>query len=176
MAAEPIEPPVLLTEESSAAAEEIKSVKVTLADLCAKGTSQYARKNYEAAADLYAQASEMQAELNGETNPENAEILFLYGRSLFEVGKAQSNVLGGKSGGDKKTKKKKTATKPAEEGSKSGLDQVSEEATELIVDQEESKKEPVQPLFTFTGDENFEDSDEDAEVRFNLPDFIVTDL
>jgi len=60
MAAEPIEPPVLLREESSAAAEAIKSVKVTLADLCAKGTSQYARKNYEAAADLYAQASEMQ--------------------------------------------------------------------------------------------------------------------
>jgi len=63
MAAEPIEPPVLLREESSAAAEEIKSVKVTLADLCAKGTSQYARKNYEAAADLYAQASEMQVGL-----------------------------------------------------------------------------------------------------------------
>jgi len=60
MAAEPVEPPVFLTEESSAAAEEIKSVKVTLADLCAKGTSNYARKNYEAATDFFAQASEMQ--------------------------------------------------------------------------------------------------------------------
>ena len=98
--------------------------------------------------------------------------MFLYGRSLFEVGKAQSNVLGGKSGGDKKkksgaSKTKTTKPEPVEEESKSGLDKITEAATELIVDQEESKKDAAQPLFTFTGDENFEDSDEeDAEVTF----------
>lgn len=97
--------------------------------------------------------------------------MFLYGRSLFEVGKAQSNVLGGKSGSSDKKKKSGTSkmktdkAEPAEEGSKSGLDTVTEGATELIVDQEESKNDPAQPLFTFTGDENFEDSeDENAEV------------
>ncbi|KAG9244341.1 hypothetical protein BJ878DRAFT_506752 [Calycina marina] len=164
--AEPIEPPVLFTEESSAAAEDINSAKVTLADLCAKGTSQYARKSYEAAAELYAQAAELQAELNGETNPGNAEILFLYGRSLFEVGKAHSNVLGGKSGGEKKqpaARKKKTNKQPVEDGeAKSDLDEVAEGAADTIVEKEESNT--AQPLFHFTGDENFEESDnEEAE-------------
>jgi len=102
--------------------------------------------------------------------------LFLYGRSLFEVGKAQSNVLGGKSGGGDKKKKSGISNKPvnkpetAEDETKSGLDKVTEEATELIAKQEESKKNPAQPLFTFTGDENLEDSDdedEDAEVSLS---------
>src|SRR4051812_46080935 len=100
--AEPIEPPTTISEESSAAMEIFNNVKVSLADLCAKGTAKYAHKNFEEAAELYARAAELQAELNGEMSPDNADILFLYGRSLFKVGQSKSDVLGGKAGGEKK--------------------------------------------------------------------------
>ena len=57
-----------------------QSLKVSLADKSAKAAALYAHKNYEEATELYAQAAEMQAEMNGEMSPDNAEILFLYGR------------------------------------------------------------------------------------------------
>lgn len=169
---EPIEPPVTLSQDAAAAMEAFNSVKVSLADLCAKGTAQYAHKNYEEASDLYSQASELQAELNGEMSPENAEILFLYGRSVFKVGQGKSDVLGGRASGEKKKEKKKGAAKSKaekpkeEEKTKSEL--VAEEGVAIIADQASGAKEEVEakkPLFQFTGDENFEDSDdEDAEV------------
>ena len=71
------------------------SLKVTLADLCARAAAQYAHRAYEVATDTYAQAAELQAEINGEMNPENAEVLFLYGRALFKLGQGKSTVLGG---------------------------------------------------------------------------------
>lgn len=151
--------------------EAINSVKVSLADLCAKGTAHYAHKNYTEAADLYAQASEMQAELNGEMSPDNAEILFLYGRSLFEVGKSKSDVLGGRAGGEKKKKKTNGATKPKEEAvrvEKTELDEITEEKVGIIAENAGAAKpeevaEAKKPLFQFTGDENFEDSDDDDD-------------
>lgn len=170
--AEPIEPPVLLSEESSAAMEVYNSVKVSLADLCAKGTAQYAHKNYEEAADLYARASELQAELNGEMSPDNAEILFLYGRSLFKVGQGKSDVLGGKAGTEKKkpngtAKAKKEAPK---QDLKSESEKIAEEGVAIVAEQNggstklEEGVDAKKPLFQFTGDENFEDSEDDAEV------------
>ncbi|PMD57032.1 uncharacterized protein K444DRAFT_665483 [Hyaloscypha bicolor E] len=168
--AEPVEPPVTLSEESSAAMEVYNSVKVSLADLCAKGTAQYAHKNYEEASDLYARASELQAELNGEMSPDNAEILFLYGRSLFKVGQSKSDVLGGKAGAEKKpngaAKAKKAAPK---QELKSESEKIAEEGVAIIAEQNDSGAKPEEgvdakkPLFQFTGDENFEDSDDDAE-------------
>ena len=173
--AEPIEPPTdtILDEETSLTAQEIfNSVKVSLADLCAKGTAQYAHKNYNEASDLFARASELQAELNGEMSPENAEILFLYGRSLFKVGQSKSDVLGGRTGGEKKKPNGAAKTKkpePVEE--KSELDKVAEEGVAIIAEQNSSARVEEdgakKPLFQFTGDENFEDSDDDAEVCRN---------
>ncbi|KAH8820949.1 putative NASP-related protein sim3 [Xylogone sp. PMI_703] len=159
-------------EELISAQEEVNSVKVTLADLCARGTAQYAHKNYEEAADLYAQASELQAELNGEMNPENAEILFLYGRALFKVGQSKSDVLGGKVGGDSKKsngsgKPSKAKRQEPEPESKKVLDVVAEEGA-AIAEKENSGESKLEEnngvkkqLFQFTGDENFEDSDDD---------------
>lgn len=162
----------IATEQSLAATEVFNSVKVSLADLCAKGTAQYAHKNYEEASDCFARASELQAELNGEMSPDNAEILFLYGRALFKVGQSKSDVLGGRAGGEKKKSngssktKKPKAAEPIVES-----DKVAEEGVAIISEQNgrsAEKKEEVEankPLFQFTGDENFEDSDEeDAEV------------
>jgi hypothetical protein len=176
--AEPIEPPTLLPEESSSAIEAINSVKVSLADLCAKGAAHYAHKNYEEAADMYAQASEMQAELNGEMSPDNAEILFLYGRSLFEVGKSKSDVLGGKAGKKKKKTNGAAKSKTKKEvvkDEKNERDEITEEKMAIIAantgaDKPGDVAEAKKPLFQFTGDENFEDSDssDDAEVSWLL--------
>jgi len=157
--------------------EVYNSVKVSLADLCAKGTAQYARKNYEEASDLYARASELQAELNGEMSPDNAEILFLYGRSLFKVGQSKSDVLGGKAGGEKKKKKPNGATKVKEAPKpemQSESEQIAEAGVAIIAEQigsglkAEEEVDAKKPLFQFTGDENFEDSDDDAEVCLHL--------
>jgi HAT1-interacting factor 1 len=172
--ADPVEIPTpsTLGEESSMSAQEVfNSVRVSLADLCAKGTAQYAHKNYDEASDLFARASELQAELNGEMSPENAEILFLYGRSLFKVGQSKSDVLGGRAGGEKKKKLNGAAkAKKAEpvKKEKSELDKITEEGFAIIAEQNggglKAEEDGVKkPLFQFTGDENFEDS-ADEEV------------
>lgn len=175
--AEPSDQHEKATKELTAAQEEANSVKVTLADLSARGTAQYAHKNYEEAADLYAQASELQAELNGEMNPENAEILFLYGRALFKVGQSKSDVLGGRVGGDSKksngsAKSKKTKSEQTE---KLVLDNVAEEGAAIAAKENDSAAKLEEdngikkPLFQFTGDENFEDSDDDADGEVREP-------
>lgn len=151
------------------------SLNVSLADLSARATALYALKNYEEAAGIYAQAAEMQAEMNGEMSPENAEILFLYGRTLFKVGQSKSDVLGGKAPaagdeGAKKSKKGKkttssTAADDAGEGSSAEktieekVATIAEEATETKKTEESAEKKP---LFQFTGDENFDESDEEV--------------
>lgn len=152
------------------AIDALNSVKVSLADLCAKATSHYAYKNYEEAADYFARASELQAELNGEMDPQNAEILFLYGRSLFKVGQSKSDVLGGRAGGEKKKPKGAATSEPAQAESSAAapsgeLEKITEEGNELAPEEnrgdtkEDDNKDPKKPLFQFTGDENFEDSD-----------------
>ncbi|KAH8671205.1 hypothetical protein BX600DRAFT_434329 [Xylariales sp. PMI_506] len=158
--------------------EREKSIKVSLADLTAKASALYVQKNYEDAAEVYAQAAEMQAEFNGEMSPENADILFLYGRSLFKVGQSKSDVLGGKAGGEKKKAKANGSSKQKKEGTSSSntieeekpeADKVTEEGVAIIAEnaagsglnQEDELPEAKKPLFQFTGDENFEDSDEE---------------
>lgn len=140
--------------------EQTLSLKVSLADLCAKGTAAYSHKEYEKAADLFAQAAEMQAEINGEMSPENAEILFLYGRSLFKVGQAKSDVLGTKAPApteEKNLKKERDAkTSSKNEG-------VAINIEEKEMEKAEEKVEGRKPLFQFTGDENFDEESDDEE-------------
>lgn len=188
--AEPIEPPITLSTQASADLEAYNSAKVSLAEYCAKGTAEYAQKRYDDAVDHYAQAAELQAEINGEMSPENAEILFLYGRALFKVAQQQSDVLGGRAGGEKQKSKKKSGAKKVdtiteedesvktedEKKDEAGkteaeekADKVAEEEVAIIANGGAAKKEESsntnsnKPLFTFTGDENFEDSDEEEE-------------
>ncbi|KAI1497839.1 hypothetical protein F5X99DRAFT_353582 [Biscogniauxia marginata] len=137
--------------------ERTKSINVSLADLTAKATALYLSKNYEEAAEVFSQATEMQAELNGEMAPENADILFLYGRSLFKVGQSKSDVLGGKTPGDKKKSSGADKPKAKKQQAESSKANAPEEKTEAAKVTEEGDK----PLFQFTGDENWEDSDEE---------------
>jgi HAT1-interacting factor 1 len=161
------------------------SLKVSLADICARAAALYAHKSYEEAAEVYAQAAEMQAEMNGEMNPENSEILFLYGRALFRVGQSKSDVLGGKapaSGDVKKgTKGKKpsgsdAAKKTAETGetgvSSAAAATASNADKTVRGDASGAKKTeelvPAKPLFQFSGDENFDMSDDEEAVSSEL--------
>lgn len=147
-----------------------QSLKVSLADLSAKATALYAHNKYEEAAEVYAHAAEMQAEMNGEMSPDNAEILFLYGRALFKVGQSKSDVLGGKA----PDAKPKAPAKPAKKNgaatadSKNGEGATSSSAHKDMVVLTAKKDEPSldekkKPLFHFEGDENFDGSDSDQE-------------
>lgn len=154
--------------------EDAKSKRVTLADLSAKGTRLYGNKQYDEAADIFARAAELQAEINGdEINPDNAEILFLYGRSLFKVGQSKSDVLGGKAPVESKPEKlkKKATTAPAAaaEESKTDAEKVTQEGVAAVAEATSGAPQPEttdgkKPLFQFEGDENFDQSDEE-EVR-----------
>ncbi|KAF5979077.1 HAT1-interacting factor 1 [Fusarium coicis] len=141
--------------------QDPNSKKVTIADLSAKGSALYAHKNYEEAAEIFSRASVLQAEVNGETSPDNAEILFHYGRSLFRVGQSKSDVLGGPAASEKKKSAVAKSKKPAHiEAQK-----VTQEGVGIVTEQGEKKTEDIKgdkkPLFQFTGDENFDESDEE---------------
>lgn len=144
--------------------EDIKSKKVTLADLSAKGTALYAHKKYEEAAEFFSEASGLQAELNGETAPENAEILFHYGRSLFKVGQSKSDVLGGQAPAKKKKTGKANGQTVTEKAEDKVIENAAKEGAGSSSKDAESKPAASgnNPLFQLTGDENFADSDEEV--------------
>lgn len=156
------------------------SLKVSLADLAARASHHYAQKHFEDAAEIYSQAADMQAEMNGEMSPDNAEILFLYGRSLFKVGQAKSDVLGGRApqtengGGDKARgkkkgsagKKKKAVTAEGGEGQDAAAGEkvataVAGRAVEEGKKEGQKELEAKGQLFQFTGDENWDDTDDE---------------
>ncbi|KAF2664779.1 hypothetical protein BT63DRAFT_429512, partial [Microthyrium microscopicum] len=91
----PTEDPVAMSTDAPKTAEDLNE-QITKANL------QFSLKNYEAASELYSEATELQAQLNGELAPENAELLYSYGRSLFKLAISKNDVLGGQvAGGDK---------------------------------------------------------------------------
>lgn len=156
--------------------EALNSGRVTLADLSAKGTAEYSQKNYEKAAEYYADAAALQAELHGEMDPQNAEILYLYGRALFRVGQQKSDILGDRASGEKKAngsamKQKSTTGDDARpEESEDGVEvkpKDEEDVAKAVIEASGGSAngksaEIKKPLFQFTGDENFEDSDEEV--------------
>ncbi|PNP77235.1 hypothetical protein FNYG_09535 [Fusarium nygamai] len=141
--------------------QDPNSKKVTIADLSAKGSALYAHKNYEEAAEVFSRASVLQAEVNGETSPDNAEILFHYGRSLFRVGQSKSDVLGGPAASEKKKSAEAKSKKPAQ----TEAQKMTQKGVGIVAEQGEKKTEDIKgdkkPLFQFTGDENFDESDEE---------------
>ncbi|KAG6042998.1 hypothetical protein E4U39_005141 [Claviceps sp. Clav50 group G5] len=159
--------------------EDPKSIRVSLADLSARGTALYAQRQYEDAAEVFSQASVLQAELNGETAPENAEILFHYGRSLFKVGQSKSDVLGGPAAAEKKpsapakTKAKASGKTEAQTSVKAGTSVAATDSdqSENVSETKEvessatkaSGPEEKKALFHFEGDENFDDSSDEEQ-------------
>ncbi|OTA69962.1 hypothetical protein K449DRAFT_321570 [Hypoxylon sp. EC38] len=146
--------------------ERAKSLHVSLADLTAKANALYAQKKYEEAAEVFSHATEMQAEINGEMAPENADILFLYGRSLFKVGQSKSDVLGGKPApAPEKKSNGATDKKPKPKKSQAESSTIGVAIAAGAAAGAEKVPDAKKPLFQFTGDENFEDSDEEEEAE-----------
>lgn len=150
--------------------------KAQLEAFTAEATLKYSIKDYDAAAELYSQATELQAHINGEMSPLNADLLYAYGRCLYHVGLRNSDVLGSKVAGEAReesskgasSKKQKKKDKPAEPAN--GETRTAEEVLAKVVEEkdgvDEGKGEATsekKPLFQFTGDENFDDSDEDQD-------------
>lgn len=130
---------------------ELPATKEKLEELTKAAELQYSLKNYSTAADLYADASSIQAELNGEMAPENAELLFYYGRALYKVAVAKSDVLGGKVAQEEKKKPKaeKQAKKAAPESASAAIGGAKSETTES------------KPYFQLDGPGNWSDSDDE---------------
>jgi HAT1-interacting factor 1 len=146
----------------SASEETPEQLQARLTDLTTRAAAKDAVKDHNAAAELYSQATEIQAELNGEMSLENVGLLYAYGKSLFNVAVSKSDVLGSKVTGDA-SQSETTAKKPSgAESTKPGpiKSAVSGPGPKTSLD---SEQQPKGPLFQFTGDENFEDSDEDEE-------------
>lgn len=130
----------------------------------------YSLKNYNDAAELYSRATEMQGELLGdEMAPENAELLYLYGRCLYKVAVAKSDVLGGQVAGEKK-KVSKVEKSSADAGA-SPAQQLAEDIVEAAVEEKGSKSTTTreetsgnQPFFQLVDAEwSDEEEDEDGE-------------
>ena len=163
---------VLSTADGS---EANGDVTIQLKDLIAQATLKYSIKDYNAAAELYSHATELQAEVNGEMSPDNADLLYAYGRCLYHLAVKNSDVLGSKVAGEKAPEKStKSGSKKEKvvevEDAKRRID---EEIVTKVVEEKDGPIRPDgetdkgnKPYFQFTGDENWdtsEDEDDDAE-------------
>ncbi|PIA95640.1 hypothetical protein CB0940_10141 [Cercospora beticola] len=171
-------------------AETAQDLPANLEQLKAEATREYALKNYNAAAERYADACEVQDEVNGEMSIENADLLYQYGRCLYHVAVANSDVLGGKVASSEEPKKKKRKVAKKEENGegssssligdaiKSGEQKLAEDVMEAAVESKdgivaessaEGTKETTKPgnssnpFFQISGDDNFTDSEDDDE-------------
>lgn len=149
-----------------------------LDDLIAQATLKYSIKDYDAAAEFYSQATELQAELKGEMEAGNADLLYAYGRCLFHAAVRNSDVLGSKVAGEKqqagshpprKTSKKNdgvtldaSVVVGAGEYETTGSDV---EAKDASSSSGGGKARDGKPYFQFTGDENFETSEDEADAQ-----------
>ncbi|KAJ5969834.1 hypothetical protein N7501_006082 [Penicillium viridicatum] len=149
--------------------------RTQLDDLIARAAAKDATKDHDSASELYSQATELQAELNGELSPENADLLYAYGKSLYNVAVSKSDVLGSKVAGEQQPQSgTASSTNTSSAGSKSTSDSLVQDAiansmTEKSSSAKRADREPEptesKPFFQFTGDENFVDSeDEDEEA------------
>lgn len=159
--------------------EDTSSLTTKLSSLLATATQHYALKNYSAAAEAYSEAAELQDTLNGEMSPENADLLYQYGRCLYHVAVQNSDVLGGKvaSAEEPKRKKRKTKHESGEgaSGSTPGKGVIGEaiegagkqsEAGEVVKKEDSRGGDAAasKPYFQITGDENWTDSEEDEDA------------
>jgi HAT1-interacting factor 1 len=146
----------MATTAESAADATLPRTKEKVSELTKAAALQYTLKNFFNASELYSQAVEIQTELNGELAPENAELLFYYGRALYKNAFQKSDVLGTKVAQEEKKKPKveKQAAKAVAESSNGAAKGGAKGETV------ESK-----PYFQLTGDENWTDSEDDEDAE-----------
>ncbi|KAI2395357.1 hypothetical protein LOY87_001408 [Ophidiomyces ophidiicola] len=136
-----------------------------LAELSSLASAKAAIKDYNTAADLYSQAAELQADVNGEMAVENADLLYLYGKCLYYVAVSNSDVLGSKAAvqtavDSGKPPGKESATTLCPDNLPGPQKTSAPTDTTSTTDVEKSANTA---FFQFTGDENFEDDEEEDE-------------
>ncbi|KAK4693953.1 HAT1-interacting factor 1, partial [Lecanoromycetidae sp. Uapishka_2] len=147
-----------------------------LEDLKAQATLKYSVKDYNAAAELYSYAVELQDEINGEMSSENADLLYAYGRCLYHLAIKNSDVLGSKVAGEKReekptgSKSKKVKREHMPEATDGQEQKVVEEIVAQVVEEKEGIVKPEEdaekeskPYFQFKGDENWDTSDDEDD-------------
>ncbi|KAI5364091.1 putative tetratricopeptide-like helical domain superfamily, tetratricopeptide, SHNi-TPR [Septoria linicola] len=101
--------------------EDEQKLPAKLEQLKAAATREYSLKNYGTAAERYADACEVQDLVNGEMSIENADLLYQYGRCLYHVAVANSDVLGGKvASSEEPTRKKRKVAKKEQDAGEGG--------------------------------------------------------
>ncbi|KAJ5718063.1 hypothetical protein N7488_003709 [Penicillium malachiteum] len=152
--------------------EVLEKQRAELKDLLEQAAAKDATKDYNSASELYSQATELQSEINGEMSPENADLLYAYGKSLYNVAVSKSDVLGSKVAGEPQAQPSKPSSSsksagPAGTGESLIQDAMSnamaKPSTSALDKNDKSEPAPPKALFQFTGDENFVDSDEEDE-------------
>lgn len=148
---------------------------IQLRHITAQATLKYSVKDYNTAADLYSKATELQAEINGELSLENADLLYAYGRCLYHVAVRNSDVLGSNIAGEKSEEGHKPGSKKQEKqklpnDADGQQKSIVEGIVTKVVEEKNSPNQPSEkadmrskPHFQFTGDENFDTSDEEEE-------------
>jgi len=127
-----------------------------LTSLKARALKAYATKDYPQSADLYAQACTLQTEIHGDGNPSNAHLLYLYGRSLYQVAIQKSDVLGGAAPEEKEDTSAEASGSGSTTGKGKGKDQ------EPLAKKGEDAKNPA-GLFQFSGDGEYGDDEEEGD-------------
>lgn len=140
-----------------------------LADLIERARAKDAIKDFNGAAELYSEATELQAKLNGELSLDNADLLYSYGKALYNVAVSNSDVLGSKVAGETQPQ---STTASTDHGSSSNSASRSKKAANTATanaqpgssapgeTDTQSANSDNKPFFQFTGDENFDDDSE----------------
>ncbi|OJJ43318.1 hypothetical protein ASPZODRAFT_103831 [Penicilliopsis zonata CBS 506.65] len=167
-----------MTDNESATKElepssEILERKAQLKDITARAAAKDAIKDYSAASDLYSQATELQAEINGELSLENADLLFAYGKSLYNVAVSKSDVLGGKISGDPQAHAGDGSTQSTNVKKDNLIKTAMHNGANKSIAGEsagaQAESTSSKPFFQFTGDENFDDEDDEDDEQDEEP-------
>lgn len=166
------------TNQPTQSPEAAQDKRVQLDDLIARAAAKDATKDYSSASELYSHATELQAELNGELSSENADLLYAYGKSLYNVAVSKSDVLGSKVAGEPQAQ-----SAPSANATSAGSTDTGENLVKDVISNAMTKKAPLvkeentqpdaapsKPFFQFTGDDNFVDSDSDDEENGDADD------
>ncbi|RAL05039.1 SHNi-TPR domain-containing protein [Aspergillus ibericus CBS 121593] len=157
-------------EPSAPSEDNSAKFRASLDELIKQATAKDAIKDFNAAAELYSEATELQAMINGELALDNADLLYAYGKALYNVAVSKSDVLGSKVAGEPHAQPSNAPVERPSAGSTSitGIVQkaaAQSPAKELSEAQETKAGDvPAKPYFQFTGDENFEDSDSEDDA------------
>ncbi|KAA8650016.1 SHNi-TPR domain-containing protein [Aspergillus tanneri] len=149
----------------------VEASQVYLEKLIERAAAKDAIRDFDSAAEIYSEATELQAKLNGELSLDNADLLFSYGKALYNVAISKSDVLGSKVAGETQSQ---SQSEPAQVELSSGPTSTGDNLIQDAVTRGLASKEPLQggtlpvqaknkPFFQFSGDENFDDSDTEGD-------------